>query len=116
MKYLLFLCFFFLATSCMLTKEPAYEIPPGLAEADKKEFIERFKKGSVLYNMNCAKCHNKTIKGKVVEPQFTIGQLENYELRVKNPEHVENLSPKKVSPEDLREVIYYLRNKKKPKS
>ncbi len=73
-------------------------------------------KGRVLYDLNCAKCHNKTVKGKSVIPEFTVARLEAYKILFMNPEHQKNIAPNKMSMDELLDVTTFLTYRTKPKT
>jgi mono/diheme cytochrome c family protein len=73
-------------------------------------------KGYNLYVLNCAACHNDTVKGKAVIPDFTYQQLENYEIRFLNEQHIIQLDERKLSQEELSFILTFLRYKKKNKA
>jgi len=90
-----------------------YSFPPEMAAPVKAEYVKMWEKGQVLYELNCAKCHNKTIKGQVVIPDFTPEQLKGYEIRVLNKEHEEDMPDEKVTAEELILISTFLSYKTK---
>ncbi len=91
----------------------AYEFPAAMKEEIKTEFIKLCDKGQILYQINCAKCHNSTIKGKEIIPDFTPEQLKGYEIRVSNAQHEANMPEELVTPEELSLISTFLTYKKK---
>jgi hypothetical protein len=79
----------------------------------KVEYAKQCEKGKILYDINCAKCHNTKVKGKEMIPDFTSAQLIGYELRVANPKHIENIEEDHVSAEELGLIMTFLSYKKK---
>jgi len=88
-------------------------MPADLTKEAQTEFVNRFDKGKSLYSINCGKCHNKEVKGKIVIPDFNPLQLKEYTLRIKNQEHSKNLSFKTLSEEDLNTAVFFLMYRKK---
>ena len=44
-----------------------YDFPADIAEEAKVANLKLIEKGRILYNINCAKCHNTKEKGKIGE-------------------------------------------------
>jgi hypothetical protein len=53
------------------------------------------------------------IKGKTIIPDFSPDQLSNYEFRIANEKHDENLSETKLSSDELAQIIKFLTYKKR---
>jgi mono/diheme cytochrome c family protein len=90
-----------------------YEFPESMPQPIRDEYLKLCEKGRVLYEINCAKCHNTIVKGKHIVPDFTEEQLGAYSIRVANPKHEENVSETNVSAEELALITTYLTYKKK---
>lgn len=103
----------FLLVECTTQKKVLYEFPITMGEDIKAEYIKQFDKGKILYDINCSKCHNTKVRRKVVIPDFTPEQLVNYEMRIANPEHIENIPEMKVAEDELAIIMTFLRYKKK---
>lgn len=84
-----------------------------VADTAKKSFVKRWKQGQVLYNLSCSKCHNKTVNGKSVIPDFSLPQLLDYEMRISYDAHGEQLTDRFVSDEEMQRIILFLQYKKK---
>ena len=118
MKYniiyiLLFTCL--CSNVCLAQKKVQPEFPAEMLPHVKKEYAKQFDKGHVLYTINCASCHNKKLKGKEILPNFTIDQLNGYELRVLNPKHESEIPETTVTEEELGLIMVFLKYKKKSK-
>lgn len=100
-------------TSCGIQKEVRYEMPTGLSEINKKQFIQFFDQGEKIYGTSCANCHNKKVDKKIVIPVFTEEQLELYTIRINNEQHSMKLSTRDLSDENLQKVVFFLKYKKK---
>jgi hypothetical protein len=101
---------------CMSQKKNdkvGYEFPAEMAENIKVEFTKLCDKGQILYNMNCASCHNIPEGKKSIIPDFTPEQLKGYEIRVSNPKHESDLPETKVTPEELGLISTFLTYKMK---
>jgi hypothetical protein len=107
-----FLC---ISLTAFAQKKIAYDFPAAMAENVKSEYLKQCEQGRILYSINCAKCHNTTIKRKQIIPDFTEAQLISYELRVSNPNHESNISETVVTPEELGLIITFLTYKVKNK-
>ena len=95
------------------TKIQYYDFPADIAEEAKTEYKEKIEKGRILYNINCAKCHTKKVKGKLVIPDFTTDQLDSYIIRIKNETHVKAIPETIVTPQEM-DLIQFFFTYKKP--
>ena len=93
--------------------EYVHDFPKEMSPEVKDAYIKLFDKGKILYQINCAQCHDTTIKGVVVMPEFTKEHLAKYELRVQNPKHEESLSEMRVNAEELQQIMIFLSYYKK---
>jgi len=84
-----------------------------MAPAIQAEFTKECDKGQALYNMVCAKCHNKVVNGKTIVPDWNQAQLIGYELRVLNSGHETGIPEENVSAEELGQIMTFLTYKKK---
>lgn len=89
-----------------------FDFPSDIAEEAKVANLKMIEKGRVLYNINCAKCHNKKVNGRIIIPDFTNEQLESYTIRIKNEIHVSTLPENKVTPEELEAIQFFFTYKK----
>ena len=92
---------------------PAYELPVAMKPEVKAEYAKLCDKGKILYDMNCARCHNTETKHASLIPDFTQDQLRGYEIRVSNPKHEMSLLEEQVTPEELGLISTFLMYKKK---
>lgn len=99
--------------ACSSQKKVGYTFPAAMALPIQKEFAKECDKGQVLYNINCAQCHNLVIKGKHVIPDFQPEQLVGYELRVSNPQHEGSMPDTRVTAEELGQIMTFLSYKTK---
>lgn len=90
-----------------------HSFPPEMSEEVKKTYIKLFEKGRILYQVNCAKCHNTKVNGVEVMPEFTKEHLAQYELRIQNAQHEEALSEMRVNAEELQQIMIFLTYYKK---
>ncbi len=96
-------------------KKIGYEFPAAMSQPVRVEYVKLADKGQVLWNINCATCHNTTVKGKTVVPDFLPEQLKGYELRVANPQHEDGIPETTVTAEELGLIMTFLSYKKKNK-
>lgn len=89
------------------------EFPKEMAPAIQAEYAKLWEKGKVLYQLNCAQCHNVKKKRLYYIPDFTAEQLKGYEIRVSNPRHESEIPEERVSPEDLVMISTFLQYKSK---
>jgi hypothetical protein len=94
-------------------QKEVYEFPEAMAQPVRDEYTRLCEKGRILYEINCAKCHNTVVKGKKIVPDFTEEQLGAYSIRVANAKHEEQVSESNVSAEELALITTYLTYKKK---
>jgi len=100
--------------ACAVRKQAeVMEFPPEMGEPVRVQFREAGEKGRILYELNCAACHDQTVKGKHVIPDFTADALKGYEIRVSNKMHEENMPDEKVTAEELGLISVFLTYKKK---
>ncbi len=89
-----------------------YEFPTDITEEARTGNLKNIEKGRVLYNLNCAKCHNKKEKGKILLPDFTNEQLDMYKIRIKNEQHVNALPEDRVTIDELESIQFFFAYKK----
>ncbi len=99
--------------ACKTQQKVSYEFPDAMAAPVQAAFKVQCDKGKILYDINCAKCHNKTVKHKELIPDFTQEQLKGYEIRVTNAQHEMSLLESQVTPEELGLISTFLLYKKK---
>jgi mono/diheme cytochrome c family protein len=95
------------------TKKAAYSFPPTMSAPIRDEYAKLCDKGQILYEENCAKCHNVRVKGKLVIPDFTQEQINGYEIRVGNAKHEGALTDEAITSEELGLISTFLLYKKK---
>ncbi len=113
LKYSIVIILLIILVGCIAKKQPGYVLPDEMSPEVKIEYAKICDKGKVLYDMNCASCHTKMIKGKEVIPDFTAEQLESYSIRVANPTHESRVTEENLSAEELSFILTYLSYKPK---
>ena len=112
-KYIaLILLFPLLFAHCASRHKVAYNIPPDYPENKRKEFIALLDKGQQLYRANCSECHGIFTSGKDGIPNFSKVQIDNYSARFINRDPRNHAVLKKMSPDQLNQVLAFLRFKK----
>ncbi len=89
-----------------------YNIPQEYPEARRKELLTILEKGKELYKANCSDCHGIFTAGKDKVPNFTNIQLDNYSARFMRRDPKNHAVFMEMSPEQLNEVLTFLRYKK----
>ncbi len=115
MKYILIITAFLIcaAINCKAQSDMEYTFPDDITENNKEEFAKQFKKGNILYKMNCAKCHTNSIDDKEIIPDFSLPQLLDYEIRFAYPDHQDPMREVNISKEELDRIILFLQYKKR---
>ena len=122
MKHLIIFIFIFFPQFIILSGAQKSKVVyvhdfPSQMEADvKAQYVKLFEKGRILYQLNCAKCHNTKVKGQELMPEFTKEHLANYELRLQNMQHENELTESRVNAEELQQIMIFLIYYKKVKS
>jgi len=96
----------------MQPKIQYYDFPADIAEEAKIANRKMLEKGKILYDINCAKCHNKKVKGRIIIPDFTTEQLDSYSVRVRNEIHVTAIPENKVTTEEMEAIQFFFTYKK----
>ena len=114
LNYILIFIVFLIGFGACVTQSKVqyYNFPEDISQEAKAANFKMLEKGRVLYNINCAKCHNKKINGKIVIPDFTNTQLESYSIRIQNEVHVNNLPENKLTSEELEAIQFFFSYKK----
>ena len=97
------------------TAQVQYDFPPEMAADIQKQYKELADKGLILYQLTCAKCHNNKVRGKDVIPDFTVEQLELYQIRIANATHESQLTETALNAEELSLITTFFMYKKKGK-
>lgn len=104
-----------LLIACVAPKKTPYDFPAAMADNIKAQYLVQCDKGKFLYDKNCARCHNTTVKGKVIVPDFSEEKLVGYALRNANKKHESAMPDTLVSAEELGLIMTYLSYKRKKK-
>ena len=102
-------------SACTSQKKVTYVFPDAMSKSTQEEYERLSEKGRVLYEINCASCHTKKVKGKMVIPDFTEEQMGAYSIRIANEIHEDKVSEARVSAEELNLITYFFTYKKKNK-
>ncbi len=100
-------------SACISQKQIVYVFPDAMSTSTQAEYIKLSEKGRVLYEINCASCHTKKVKGKNVIPDFTEEEMGAYSIRIANEIHEDKISEERVSAEELNLIAYFFKYKKK---
>lgn len=104
-----------MAVACASQKKAVvtYTFPDQMLAHVKTEYTKMCEKGQILYELNCAKCHNVVVKRKEIIPDFDPDRLIGYEIRVTNETHESELPDEQVTPEELEYIMTFLNYKTK---
>ena len=98
---------------CKAKQEVMYDFPDAMLPHVKEQYKAQWERGKILWDQNCARCHNTKVKGKTIVPDFREDQLKGYELRIANARHESELSDSLVTEEELGVIMTFLRYKKR---
>lgn len=98
---------------CHSENKVTYSIPPDYPEARRQQVIEIFEKGKVLYKTNCSQCHGIFTKGRDSIPNFSEVQFDNYSARFMNGDPLNHAVARKMSQEQLNQILVFLRYRKR---
>lgn len=98
--------------ACAGQKKTAYNFPRNMKADIMAAYTIQCDKGKALYTANCARCHNKTVNGRTMIPDFSQEKLIGYELRASNPRHESNLPDSAINAEELGQIMTFLTYKK----
>lgn len=104
---------FVLIFACTTQRKVTYEFPFSLPEALKARYVLQCDQGKLLYDKNCAGCHNTVVKGRRIIPDFSQEKLVSYAMRTANKKHESNMSEKVINETDLELIMTFLTYKKK---
>jgi hypothetical protein len=99
--------------ACKSKYEVKYDFPKEMLHHVKEQYKSQCERGKILWDLNCARCHNYIEKRKVLVPDFKESQLRGYELRIANAKHERNLSDSIVTEEELGIIMIFLKYKEK---
>lgn len=104
---LVIVCFL---SACFVQKQPKVTpvFPDAMLPHVKESYAGMWEKGRILYDINCASCHNKVVKRKVIIPEFTEEMLAAYEIRLADPQHEMSLAESRVNVEELSLITVFL--------
>ncbi|MCB0696953.1 MAG: hypothetical protein KDC07_06295 [Chitinophagaceae bacterium] len=99
-----------LLSACFTQKQQKVTpvFPDAMLPHVKESYAEMWEKGRILYDINCAKCHNTVEKRKVKLPEFTEEMLASYEVRIADPKHEMSVSEARVNAEELNLITIFL--------
>jgi hypothetical protein len=104
---------FAIIAGCGSQKKVTYEFPETMKEPVLSEYVKLFDKGKILFDINCAKCHNAKVRKREIYPDFSSEELAGYDIRILNPMHEEKLTERNVTEEELAVIKTFLAYKKK---
>ncbi|MDI1234095.1 MAG: hypothetical protein PSX81_07430 [bacterium] len=116
--YTILILFLSIVVACKVKKvtppiQPMpFAYPDDIKAEEKEAFVKNYTKGQILYQITCAKCHNKTEGDQSIIPNFSLPQLMDYEIRIQYPSHEDPMRVTNLSEEELQQVISFLRYKK----
>lgn len=109
----IFSCVFF--SLCTSRKKVTYDIPSHYAEEPRRNAIEWFEKGKILFKINCSECHGIFKKGQDSIPDFTESQIDNYNAMFIKGDPKNHSVARKLSQDQLNYILTFLRLRKMEK-
>ncbi len=79
-------------------------------------------RGSELFRMNCASCHNFTARGgalsggKFAPPLAEANEQQIYDAMITGPQNMPKFSDRQLTPEEKRDIVAYVKNSAEEKS
>ena len=101
-----------LCARCVREYKVQYNIPPNITDATREKLMKTLNEGKELYKANCTECHGIFTKGKDKVPNFTNEQIDNYSARFIRRDPKNHAVVIKMSPQQLNEVLTFLKYKK----
>lgn len=98
-----------LFVQCFGGKKTKYNLPKTLSKEQRESMLGQCKKGRELYKINCSECHGIFTSGKDKIPNFSDQQIDNYSARFMRHDPNNHAVAQKMSPEQLRDVLSFLR-------
>lgn len=104
------------------SKMPEVVMPKEMPQEIAVQNVAAAEKGYALYQLTCSKCHGGDVKGRSAIPDFTVEQLELYQIRIANSVHEDVLDDRSLTSEELAQITTFFMYKKpigkpfKPKS
>jgi len=108
-KYIFILVAILCIWQCKTPDLLLFNYPDDIAKENKKKFAAGLKQGNILYNLNCAKCHNIKLDNRDSIPTFSLPQLLDYEIRFQYTAHQDSMTPERLTNEDLEKITTFLR-------
>lgn len=106
----LMVCF---VIACNGSKTVTYNFPVAMQEPVLTEYVKMFDKGKILFDINCANCHNVKVGKRQIYPDFSSEELAGYNIRILNPKHEDKLTEQTITEEELAIIKVFLAYKKK---
>lgn len=101
---------------CVTEKPTQYDIPSHVTQINRNILLDKCEKGKVLYKIHCGDCHGIFTKGMDGVPNFTNIQIDNYHMTALIGLDPKNHAvAKKMSPEQIDQVVTFLRLRSIPK-
>lgn len=103
MKNRVYFILLLLVWSCTSRVKPEIQYPSGMVGSVKEGFTKEWNMGKLLYEENCANCHNVRKGRKQFIPYFPPEKLAGYAFAEENKEHQNAFTRASLSSE---EIIY----------
>ncbi len=112
-RYIVLTVLVFITLAWFTACKTEYAFPPDIPQSVQPDLAQRFKKGKVLYKINCTECHGIYAKGQLDVPNFTEYQIDFYSREaLLNP--AAHAVMRKISNEQLNMIILFLRYRRNP--
>jgi cytochrome c peroxidase len=110
------ICLCLVIAYCTTGKKVEYDIPSHYTAEARRNAIDWFEKGKILFKNNCAACHGIYQQGKDSIPNFTKTQIDNYNAMFIKGDPKNHSVASKMTQEQLNYVLTFLRLRKVEKS
>jgi cytochrome c peroxidase len=85
------------------------DIPAGMTDAKKQEFLTEWNDGKELFKIHCATCHGIFTKGKDSISNFTQVQIDNYATRFLARDKKNHAVMQEVPQQDFFKITVFLK-------
>lgn len=107
-RYLAALMLLIIASCATARKQVQHNFPAEMSASVREQYLRDWQKGKVLYQENCAGCHNKRKGRREHIPVFPADKLAGYGIRLDNADHERAIPENRVTTDELVSIITFL--------